>query len=147
MNPPCTGQATCGKNFTRSTNCYQVPAGFQFGANWTTDANVVKVDNTYCPDVAGTPTYDAASGAPVTRGSDGKLVVNTTCSPCNYAVGVQSWVQNTCPCFTAGDYCNITPGNSAGVCHLNNNTPCTAAQCPPAVQQLGRRRFHRKYYL
>jgi hypothetical protein len=132
MNPPCTGdQSTCGKNFNRTVACYQVPANFTFGANWTTDASVKAVDMSFCPDVAGTPTYDASTGVPVTRGPDGKVALTTTCNACNYATGVQPWVMNPCPCFAAGDYCNFSQGTTSGVCHSNGATPCNATQCPP----------------
>jgi hypothetical protein len=131
MNPPCTGdQTTCGKQFNRAVACYQVPANFTFGSNWTSNSSVKPVSMSFCPDVAGFPTYDAATGTAVTRGSDGKLVVQTNCAPCNYATAVQPWVANPCPCIAAGDYCNISQGTNIGVCHSNGTTPCNSTQCP-----------------
>ena len=139
LNPPCTGdQTSCGQTYTRKTACYQVPAGFQPGQGWTTQTGVIAVDASFCPDVASTPTYDAASGAVVTRGSDGKLVVSTTCAPCNYAAAVLPWTIQ-CPCTQAGDYCM-----SSGVCHLNNGIKCTAAQCPTTPTTLGQQ-FYTTY--
>ena len=132
MNPPCNGDETsCGRNFTRSVGCYQVPAGFQFGQNWTTASGVKSINMALCPDVASTPTYDAATGQSVARGADGKLVVSTTCAPCNFAEAVQSWVMNPCPCVQSGDYCNLSNGvGPNGVCHSDGTTPCNSTICP-----------------
>lgn len=130
MNPPCTGdETTCGMQFNRSVACYQVPPGFQFGAKWTTQAGVKNVSMSYCPDVASTPAYDTDTGSAVTRGADGKLVVTTACPACNFVSGVQPWQMNTCPCYAAGDFCNITSGTT-GVCQKNNSIMCTSTQCP-----------------
>jgi hypothetical protein len=148
MNPPCTGdQTTCGKNFNRTVACYQVPANFTFGPNWTTNAAVKAVDMSYCPDIASTPTYDATTGTAVTRGTDGKVALTTTCNSCNYATGVQPWVMNTCPCFAAGDYCNFSQGTNVGVCHSNGATPCNATQCPPPTSTSSRNnmRYNNSY--
>lgn len=135
MNPPCDGDVTtCGKNFNRTTGCYQVPADFLFGTNWTTNASVKSVSMSFCPDVSSTPTYDSGTGSPVKRGDDGKLVLSTTCGACNYATAVQPWVVNNCPCSGAGDYCNITSGNS-GVCHVDGTTPCNSTQCPTSASR------------
>ena len=137
MNPPCVGdEATCGKNFTRAVGCYQVPSGFTFGPGWTTASGVKSIDMAYCPDVASTPAYDASSGVSVPRGTDGKLVVSTTCGPCNFAEAVQGWVSNSCPCVkTAGDYCNYTNGvGPNGFCHSDGTTPCNATNCPKPAQ-------------
>lgn len=132
MNPPCTGdETTCGKKFDRAVACYQVPANFTFGANWTTAPGVKSINMSYCPDVASTPAYDATSGVPVARGSDGKLVVSTVCPSCNFVTGVQPWVVNACPCVQPGDYCNLSQGAGLnGVCHSDGTTPCTSAECP-----------------
>ena len=130
MSSPCTGdQTTCGKQFNRAVACYQVPPGFQFTQGWTTATGVKLVSSSLCPDVASTLAYDANSGAQVPRDADGKLVVTTVCPACNYVAGVQPWIMNTCPCFAAGDFCNITSGTN-GVCQKNNNMPCTSAECP-----------------
>lgn len=130
MNPPCTGDVTtCGKQFNRSVACYQVPPDIKFGQNWTTQPGVTNVSMSYCPDVASTPAYDVSTGESVARGTDGKLVVTTVCPTCNFVSGVQPWQMNTCPCFGAGDYCNITSGTT-GVCQKNNNIMCTSTQCP-----------------
>lgn len=135
MNPPCVGdETTCGRNFTRSVGCYQVPEGFQFGQNWTAATGVKSINMAYCPDVASTPTYDASTGKSVARGADGKLVVSTTCAPCNFAEAVQSWVMNTCPCVQAGDYCNLSNGvGPDGVCHSDGTTPCNSTICPSSA--------------
>jgi hypothetical protein len=132
MNPPCTGdETTCGKKFDRAVACYQVPANFTFGANWTTAPGVKSINTSYCPDVAGTPAYDVTTGLPVPRGSDGKLVVSTVCPSCNFVTGVQPWVVNSCPCVQPGDYCNLSQGTGPnGVCHSDGTTPCTSAECP-----------------
>lgn len=141
MSSPCTGDTTtCGQTYTRKTACYQVPANFQPKQGWTTQSNVTAVDASFCPDVASTPTYDAASGAVVTRGTDGKLVVSTTCGPCNYAAAVLPWTIQ-CPCdIAAGDYCM-----PAGNCHLKTDVKCTATQCPNPTTSLSLygQRFHR----
>ena len=130
MNPPCTGdETTCGMQFNRSVACYQVPPGFQFGSKWTTQAGVKNVSMSYCPDVATTPAYDTDTGAAVTRGNDGKLVVTTVCPTCNFVSGVQPWQMNTCPCFGSGNYCHISSGTT-GVCQNDNSIMCTQAQCP-----------------
>lgn len=130
MNPPCIGDVTtCGKNYNRTTDCYQVPVGFKFGSNWTADAGVKSVSMSFCPDISTTPTYDSVSGDKVSRGNDGTVVLSTTCAPCNFTTAVQPWVVNNCPCSGAGDYCNITSGTS-GVCHVDASTPCNSTQCP-----------------
>lgn len=131
MNPPCVGdETTCGRQFNRTAACYQVPPGFTFGPSWTTAAGVKSVSTAFCPDVATTPAYDAATGKQVDRGTDGKLVLTTVCPACNYVTGVQSWAMNPCPCFKSGDYCNATSGTN-GVCHSDGVTPCVTTNCPP----------------
>lgn len=135
MNPPCVGdQTSCGHQYNRTTACYQLPANFdpvKVGANWTTATGVTSVSSTYCPDVAGFPTYDSATGAVVTRGTDGKVVLTTTCPPCNYATSVLPWQRNPCPCLGAGNFCNA-PSGTTGVCQLNNSIMCNTTDCNSA---------------
>lgn len=144
LNPPCTGDAlSCGKQYNRSTACYQVPPNYVFKANWINDtaSGVKQVDSSLCPDSATFPTYDATTGSVVTRDpTTNKVVIQTVCAHCNYAVGVNPWVQNPCPCIKpGGDYCQSSSTTGDGVCHLDNTIPCNTKNCPATPPTLSNR--------